>query len=116
MSTWIEEMNGHHSVDYPTYYEVSQNNTGRQRIILNHLMYSLTINFSAIKGRVYLVLPVLVRKSSITMYMYLVFDCKYINVYVYYYPLTLMMTKTMLLQNYITKIPRTFLQIGILQQ
>lgn len=56
MSTWIEEMNGHHSVDYPTYYEVSQNNTGRQRIILNHLMYSLTINFSAIKGRVYLCL------------------------------------------------------------
>lgn len=118
MSTWIEEMNGHHSVDYPTYYEVSQNNTGRQRIILNHLMYSLTIFFFAtcIKGIVYLVLPVLVRKSSVTMYMYLVFDCKYINVYMYYYPLTLMMTKTMLLQNYITNIPRTFLQIGILQQ
>lgn len=116
MSTWIEEMNGHHSVDYPTYYEVSQNNTGRQRIILNHLMYSLTINIFAIKGRVYLVLPVLVRKSSVTMYMYLVFDRKYINVYMYYYPLTLMMTKTMLLQNYITNIPRTFLQIGILQQ
>lgn len=114
MSTWIEEMNGHHSVDYPTYYEVSQNNTGRQRIILNHLMYSLTIIFFAIKGRVYVVLPVLVRKSSVTMY--LVFDCKYINVYMYYYPLTLMMTKTMLLQNYITNIPRTFLQIGILQQ
>lgn len=116
MSTWIEEMNGHHSVDYPTYYEVSQNNTGRQRIILNHLMYSLTIFFFAIKGIVYLVLPVLVRKSSVTMYMYLVFDCKYINVYMYHYPLTLMMTKTMLLQNYITNIPRTFLQIGILQQ
>lgn len=116
MSTWIEEMNGHHSVDYPTYYEVSQNNTGRQIIILNHLMYSLTIIFFAIKGRVYLVLPVLVRKSSVTMYMYLVFDCKYINVYIYYYPLTLMMTKTMLLQNYITNIPRTFLQIGLLQQ
>lgn len=73
-------------------------------------------NFFAIKGRVYLLLPVLVRKSSVTMYMYLVFDCKYINVYVNYYPLTLMMTKTMLLQNYITNIPRTFLQIGILQQ
>lgn len=116
MSTWIEEMNGHHSVDYPTYYEVSQNNTGRQRIILNHLMYSLTIFFFAIKGIVYLVLPVLVRKSSVTMYMYLVFDRKYINVYMYYYLLTLMMTKTMLLQNYITNIPRTFLQIGILQQ
>lgn len=83
MSTEIEVMNGRQSVDYPTYYEVSYNNTEHQTTIsIKPLGTFIMITILLLKAEyIWQCYLYLLGKSSVSMY--LVFDREYINVYIF---------------------------------